>query len=466
MINQSWPNWTQACIEKLAQRWQQRLASAGAGRPRVWLAFSGGVDSIVLLHLAQAAQLPLTALHVNHGWHPNAEAWAAHCQRYTSALGISCFVYQLDKNQKSRVGKSPEQQARHGRYRWFQSLMQPGDWLLLAHHADDVVTGFLLQLLKNQDPCALLPESRTFAAGRLWRPLLNLAKADLLAFAQAQGFSWLEDPSNHDLRYPRNFLRQQWQSWQDYFPGAPTALAGFIAKQRRHCRLLQRQVKKTWRHLDALLPQQSFLPWPQQRFPLAAFLRLSSWLRFQVVRWACRKLAMPPPPQGQWQGFQANLALGKGSLHWMGGSLYLYRKNLYLCLELPKLPLKSWQAVLDQPQTLDLPMVDAHGQPWQLAWRQANAHEKGLPLALFTAGLTVAFRQEGARIKTAQGHTALKNYFQQQAVPPWQRPYLPMLYQQQALIAVVGVGLAQGIGVAGVGVVPAWQVRLLPKRFY
>jgi tRNA(Ile)-lysidine synthase len=451
------PAWVQQVQTALQARFRREQPA------RVWLAFSGGVDSTVLLHLAQVAQLPLTALHVNHGWHPEAAAWARHCQSYASALEVPCLVYQLEK---SAVGNSPEQQARHGRYRWFQSLMQPGDWLLLAHHADDVVTGFLLQMLKNQDPCSLMPEGRPFAAGRLWRPLLRVAKADLYALAQAQGFSWLEDPSNHDPRYPRNFLRQHWQQWQNYFPGAPSAVAGFIAKQRLYCQAAKKRHRRQLFRLKALLTQKNVLPLPQSRWPLAAFLVLSAFDRWQVMRRACRELGLPPPPQGQWQGFQPNLFLGKGSLHWPGGSLYLYRKNLYLCLALPSPPLAHWQALLDQPQALDLPVVTAQGQVWQLTWRQANTDEKGLPLTLFAAGITVGFRQEGARIKTGQGHSALKNYLQQHAIPPWQRPYLPMLYQNNSVIAVLGVGLADGIGVASAGVLPTWQVAPWPEKSY
>jgi tRNA(Ile)-lysidine synthase len=103
---------------------------------------------------------------------------------------------------------------------------------------------------------------------------------------------------------------------------------------------------------------------------------------------------------------------------------------------------------------------------WQLTWRQANTDEKGLPLTLFAAGITVGFRQEGARIKTGQGHSALKNYLQQHAIPPWQRPYLPMLYQNNSVIAVLGVGLADGIGVASAGVLPTWQVAPWPEKSY
>lgn len=523
MINEKWPHWSQACVEKLAHGWQQRLASSGAGRPRVWLAFSGGVDSTVLLHLAQAAQLPVTALHVNHGWHPDAAAWSRHCQHYTSALGIACLVYDLKKNadfseklsksykqeiaiysktkledtgnernervernernadsvgNEGREKNSPEQAARAGRYRWFQGLVQRGDWLLTAHHADDALTGFLLQLLKNQDPCALLPASRAFAAGRLWRPLLQVSKADLYAFAHAQGFSWLEDPSNQDRRYPRNFLRQQWQAWQDYFPGAPTAVAGFLAKQRRHCQRIRQETQKKWRHLNALtakaikkasphLPAESkTVPWPEQRFLLADFWRLSPWQRWQVLRLACQKLALPPPPERHWQAFQANLDLGKGSLHWDGGSLYLYRQFLYLCHNLPPLPEALWTTTIFQPEPVVLPIILANGQAARLLFQKQRG--QGLPLATFAMGLTISFRRPGARIPMPAGRTALKNWLQQQGIPPWQRPYLPLIYQGEMLLAVASVGLAHGVGVAAddAGYWPHWEALPLVKRFY
>lgn len=176
--------------------------------PRYWLAFSGGLDSTVLLHLLHAHGLPLEVVHVHHGLQAQADAWAAHCQRVCEGLGVPLQVLRV---QVRPAGEGPEAAARAARYQALGALLRPGEVLVTAHHRDDQAETLLLRLLRGSGVrgLAAMPELAPFAAGQLWRPLLGLGREQITAWAVAQGLDGLHDPHNQDPRFARSRLRQQ-----------------------------------------------------------------------------------------------------------------------------------------------------------------------------------------------------------------------------------------------------------------
>ena len=176
-------------------------------RQSVVVGFSGGLDSTALLHaascLARDAELDLSALHVHHGLSIHADAWADSCAKVCQGLDIPLAVLKVDVPQ--RTGEGVEAAARRVRH---QALADhPSDWILLAHHADDQAETVLHNLLRGAGVrgAAAMPESRD----RVLRPLLGLARDELLAYARAHRLEWIEDESNTDRRYTRNFLRHE-----------------------------------------------------------------------------------------------------------------------------------------------------------------------------------------------------------------------------------------------------------------
>ncbi|NJD33697.1 MAG: tRNA lysidine(34) synthetase TilS [Betaproteobacteria bacterium] len=173
----------------------------------VTVGFSGGLDSTVLLHatnrLVGDASLGLSACHVHHGLSPCADAWAESCRKFCSSLGIPITVLRVEV--PARSGEGMEAAARRMRHKALSD--QPADWVLIAHHADDQAETILHNLLRGTGVrgAAAMPESR----GRVLRPLLGLGRAILLEYASAHHLTWIEDESNVDLRYTRNFLRRE-----------------------------------------------------------------------------------------------------------------------------------------------------------------------------------------------------------------------------------------------------------------
>lgn len=182
------------------------LGSANAAP--LWVGYSGGLDSSVLLHAACAARAARgepapCAVHVHHGLQPDADAWADHCAAEAQRLSVALRIHRV---QVATTG-SPEAAAREARYGVFRDLLEaPGSRLLLAHHRDDQVETVLLRLLQGRGLYGM-PRVRRLGQGLIMRPLLGMARADLMAYAHEHRLIWVDDPSNVMPVADRNFLR-------------------------------------------------------------------------------------------------------------------------------------------------------------------------------------------------------------------------------------------------------------------
>lgn len=190
---------------------------------RIFIGYSGGIDSHVLLHACSTLlefKNQITAVYIHHGLQKEADAWAIHCQKTAENLGVSFLEIQVDANAK--CGESPEEAARNARYNAFRNLIGENDVLLIAQHREDQLETVLLQLFRGSGLKGLagMPAKMGFAKGHLLRPLLNIGKDEINAYALENKLVWIEDPSNQNLIYDRNFLRQdiipklkqRWQS--------------------------------------------------------------------------------------------------------------------------------------------------------------------------------------------------------------------------------------------------------------
>ena len=196
--------------ESLTDRVLARLAplvQAGAGPLRLTLALSGGLDSSVLLHvladLRQQLPIVLQACHVHHGLSPEADGWRAHCEAVCAALAVPCETHCVQVDRCSKAGL--EAAAREARYRVLMSIRN--DWLVLAHHADDQAETLLFRLSRGAGVKGAACMRDVDAERRIVRPLLHASRADLEAYARANQIAWVEDESNPDQKFSRNYLR-------------------------------------------------------------------------------------------------------------------------------------------------------------------------------------------------------------------------------------------------------------------
>jgi len=197
--------------DRLAEQVRQFLADLPAcdASRSLTVAFSGGLDSTVLLYLLAELAVPagwaLHAVHVHHGLNAEADAWVAHCSRICAWLKLPLRV---ERVHVEIAGRGLEDAAREARHAALQAAVPQG-WIALAHHADDQAETLLHRLVRGTGVTGAAAMRPLDPARRLWRPLLDQPRSVLQAWAQSRGLNWVEDGSNTDESLTRNFLRHR-----------------------------------------------------------------------------------------------------------------------------------------------------------------------------------------------------------------------------------------------------------------
>lgn len=181
-------------------------------RPRILVAFSGGMDSTVLAHALVRARRRLGSLrlaHVDHGLQPASGEWSRQCARQARTWRVP--LANLKASIAKRRGESPEAAAREARYALLARELAPGEVLVTAQHREDQVETLLLQLVRGAGVTGLasMPRYAPFASGHIARPLLDCPRSELLDYARRFRLTWVEDPTNQQQQFGRNYLRHR-----------------------------------------------------------------------------------------------------------------------------------------------------------------------------------------------------------------------------------------------------------------
>ncbi|MBN8481627.1 MAG: tRNA lysidine(34) synthetase TilS [Xanthomonadales bacterium] len=393
----------------------------------VAVAFSGGLDSTVLLHglaaLGHARARGLRAIHVDHGLQDDSIDWARHCRRIADGLGIESTILQVDVPRGAGLGL--EASARRVRHAALRDALADAEILAFAHHRDDQAETVLLKMLRGAGPegLAAMRVLRRFGHGRAWRPLLGLPRAALRSYAQHHGLGWIDDPSNGDPLFDRNYLRL------DVLP----------------------RLRKRWPEADASITQSA--NWvraaadyidAQARHALAqvqggdpATLRFRDWLhlpdalRDPVLRHWLRGLGLGEPNQHQVGELVRQLAeAGEDRLpcvRWPGAELRRYRDLVYALAPLRMVP-PGWEIEwsgdsVELPAALGhLRLVDACGHARASAARPA---------------WRIRFRRGGESLRMQGLHRELRDLFQAAGVPPWERGRIPLVFDARGTLHAV-----------------------------
>ncbi|WOJ94601.1 tRNA lysidine(34) synthetase TilS [Congregibacter variabilis] len=373
----------------------------------VYVAFSGGLDSTVLLHGVKAAFAgPVIALHANHGLNRDADRWANQCAELCSRWNIPFSSTRLELHES---GHGVEAAARTARYRWFESCIEPGAVLLMAHHQDDQAETLLLRLLRGAGPQGLvsIPVARPLGHGSLLRPLLDLPRSDLQAYAMDHDLVWIDDPSNADTRFDRNYLRQEIMPLlAKRWPGYRSTLSRAATQLRELSEHLPGPVMKT---VYGSLGDPGFAIDDLPREPALAALALRQWLK---------ERSLLAPPAARLLEFLRQMREGAGAqLCGSDWTIERYRDAVYLHPR--QLDPASKTRAIQLGETLSWPGMGK--------LTLMGAEGELLP------DLSLCTRRGGERLALASGHHKdLKTVFQEQAVPPWWRNCLPLLVQNSA----------------------------------
>ncbi|MCW8921447.1 MAG: tRNA lysidine(34) synthetase TilS [Sedimenticola sp.] len=395
--------------------------------------FSGGLDSQVLLHALVALQSqlsqPIRAVHTDHGLQPQSADWAAHCRLICDTYQIPLTDCQL--NLKPLKGESLEAVAREARYRAFAQELNPGEMLLTAHHQDDQVETLLLQLLRGAglSGLAAMPELTGFAQGFHARPLLGYSRADLEAYAREQGLEWIEDGSNLDRSFDRNYLRHEvLPLLMNRWP----ATAKTVSRSARHCAeadhllddLLGEKLEPLIQSHDGSLSIQGLQELP--RHYVGPLLRV--WIK-------CRNFRLPDTVT---LGRIVNEVLpappdSNPLVRWSGAEVRRYRDRLYLSS-----PLAEFDSGLKIPWKGESTLV----LPGGLGRLEFSSQTPLSALFLSNSShYTIRFRTGGECCRpVGRGlQKRVKHLLQEHCVLPWMRDRIPLLDIDGEIAAVIGI---------------------------
>lgn len=400
---------------------------------RICLGFSGGLDSTVLLHLLTnlrpRSAFELFAVHVHHGLSPYADDWAEFACQAARALEVECTVAHVAVNRRAELGL--EAAARAARYAVFER--QHCDALLLAQHRDDQAETVLLNLLRGSGVrgLAAMPECRQLENGaQVLRPLLDIPRSELLAYAQIHGLRWVEDESNADQSLDRNFLRHAvFPQLQAVFPGVHATLAR-TAEHLAEADTILGDLART--DLQYCLKDEGF--------DLAAAACLSSARMRNALRYWLNSSGVVPDARA----FDALLSMMCESRLdampvwvWREHAVRRFQHRLYLTPASIRIgaPVEfEWQGRAVMP-------VSAWGGT--LRWNKVS---EGVGIAeRFLAGrLALRARRggEGLRLLAGGPTRSLKHLYQEAGVPPWLRERTPLLWIDDRLAAVPGLWIA------------------------
>lgn len=406
-----------------------RLQSlTGEVAPARWIvAFSGGIDSTVLLHaLAKSGSgTHVVAVHIDHGLHPDSPAWASHCQAVAKNLGVAYTGLAVTVDESASGGL--EAAARDARYTAFREIVEVNDCLLSAHHQDDQAETLLLNLMRGSGVTGLagIGARRNFGKGLLLRPLLGVPLQDLKSYAASEQLEWIEDPSNRDTRFDRNFLRLE------ILPALASRWPAVAERLRRSAEL----VGEASELLDDLADADLAAVGTDNRLSIDQLQGLSAPRQRNVIRRAIRRCGVPAPPGRRLQQIVDELIPARPDAQplvcWSGVEVRRYRNELFILPQPSRTSLSAGGTLLANGQR-----VSMGGKLGAL--QLVDTDSPGISPEIAAAGLEIRFREGGETIRVA-GHQSpqkLKGLLQEAGIVPWMRSRVPLLYRGENLVAV------------------------------
>ena len=438
---------------------------------RFVVAFSGGADSLALLHAFARTEVHggarLRAVHVDHRLHAESGRWARQCMEVCRRLAVELTV--IDAGARANAGgRGDEEAARAARYEAFERILSPGDVLCTAHSEDDHAETVLLNLLRGAGPRGLagIPETRPLGAGTVARPVRGVSRAALRAYACGTGLPLVRDPANEDRRFARAVLRRDVMPLiETRWPAARSALARAAALGRESADLLDALAAIDLEpaggvHADRLDAAAVAALEPARRRNAVA-----CWLRTRGIAapGARRIERIVREVIGAGPDAMPCVRLGDVEIRRYRGQVRLVTRDH---TEVPETALR-WTI----PETLTF----GHGR---LAW--AFCRDGGLDDAIRDAEIMVRFRGgQGARTRegwkpgegrhgraagagAAAGRArSLRKRFQEIGIPPWERGRIPLIYVDGRLAAIGSGWISPRLAAAPEA--PGWRIVWTPR---
>ena len=392
----------------------QQLKNLAKVNDVVWVAYSGGTDSHALLHLASKIIPKLRAIHINHGLSTQALVWEKHCQHICNQLKVPLCIERVSIN--PMAGQSLEDAARIARRAVWSRILTKQDIILLAHHQDDQAETILYRLFRGTGPIGLqgMLYSSALNKGKLLRPLLNIAKSAILNYVNENNLKSIDDHSNYDTNYDRNFIRHNIllhikEKW-------PAAIKN-IARAGELCHDLV-NIAQTAINQQLAAVQGS----KHNTLSITKLLTLLHGMRRSVLRaWLATANCIASYASLQRIELEVMQARSDADPLLKIGKFYIkrYRDDLYILLAAAYNKKIFFESYWDLKDPLILPDNS------KLSIKDSNANVvKNYSRVMVKMGI--------------YGRTA-KKIFQKYAIPPWERCTYPLIFCDMHLISIIGL---------------------------
>lgn len=431
--------------------WRQAIDDA----PQILLGLSGGMDSMLLLTLLneQVGSRYIQAVHINHGLSENSDQWQQFAKDYCEKIGVDFYA---EKIQLLATGDGIEAAAREARYSVFEKRLKVGGLLFLAHHADDQVETVLYRLLRGAGSKGLagMPESRSLGSGKLIRPLLDYSKQDLHKEALSRKLKWVEDESNQDNHFDRNYIRNRVipviaQRWPDYAQSIMHSAA--LSLQSDH---LAKEL--AIEDLKGLEVKKESAGWS---FSLSLFNEFSNLRQKNILRYWSEINNCPAPSSKIINEILSSVVSARQDASpevvWQSQCWARFQNRLYL--------LNHDNKQLQHKSSINWDLKSDLILPDSSSLSARHCIGKGLRQNIDK--VEIRYRQGGERCKPeGRGHSSsLKKLLLEYQLPPWLRDRIPLFYVQDQLVAVGDLWVCEGWGVKPkeTGIEIFWQVDSL-----
>lgn len=394
------------------------------------VAFSGGPDSVCLLHLLISAEIGaeipgrLRVVHIDHGLDARSAERALRARQIARDLGVDCRVRHVAPARHSGDG-GPEAAARRARYACLRSMLEPGGHVLTAHHADDQVETVLLRLVRGAGPAGLagMQPLRRLGPGWLGRPLLAWSRSDILDYLSRHGLQYQHDPTNRDLSLDRNYLRHEIlpglaQRW----PGYRASLLQAARWQHAAARAVEDDAARKLEACSRLRGRTG-----ERLLALDAWLALDAEPAFAVIRAWCAQAGLAAPSLRPLRSFRDQCRTAAGDrqpeLDWPWARIHAWRDRLWLDVK-PEPP-ADWSQPWPEDDCCPVPAGGA--LCWSGGARDALARE--WKLTAVRPGMKLQLHANGPRRRVGE-------LMRTAGLPPWRRHRMPALHLDGRLCAV------------------------------
>lgn len=413
---------------------QDLLANTDPGK-RINIAYSGGVDSTVLLHavcqICDPEKHEVRAIHINHQIHSDAHQWEQHCLQQSQMLNVNYQSIEVDITPHRASGI--EGAARQARYQAFTNLLVECDVLLMAHHADDQIETVMLQLFRGTGLHGLAgcAPSRQLGKAVLIRPFINISRQQIEDYANEKNLDWLHDPSNDSITHDRNYLRHQilpllHSRWQ----GLRETIGRTSHWQNESVEILDDIAREDFGGASHSEP-----------LSLDRISSMNESRLKNLLRWWIRKNGYLVPSSDVQQRILNDVIFSRGDcealVQWNECEIRKYRDNVYIQPQMPPHdPDVCYQWEISEP--LFLPSLN-------MTLTRQDLEQAGLLLNKINS-LSVKFRVGGEVIKPrGRGCSKdLKTLFQESGVVPWERNRIPLIFYRDQLIYVWDYWISEG----------------------